>query len=255
MTHWTEEFFVDNANLYMQELQEMDELAEEEADELLSLVLGEFDHSPSTVLDVGCGLGRHSLEFAKAGLDVTGIDISPDYVAEARDRAEDASVADQTTFREWDMRNLDSMSEKFDLIVCLYNTLGYFDDETNIEILQKMRQRLTDSGLCCVQVMNKDTALINFQPDMIHEHSFGVVVAQHNFNTQTSQMEIARDVLRGEAPNLEYEGRVEYKARLYSPPELEQAFSDAGFEEVTLFGGYDGQDVSLDSGKLVVVVQ
>src|SRR5262245_43465700 len=53
------------------------------------------------VLDVGCGPGRHAKALSERGIDVTGIDLSPDFVALAREAAPDA------TFRVQDVRDLD----------------------------------------------------------------------------------------------------------------------------------------------------
>lgn len=39
------------------------------------------------VLDLACGFGRHALEFARRGYDVTGVDITPEYVAYANEQA------------------------------------------------------------------------------------------------------------------------------------------------------------------------
>jgi SAM-dependent methyltransferase len=68
------------------------------------------------VLDVGCGPGRHALALARRGLDVVGLDHSPEFVALARDAsdAEDLSA----TFTELDVRALEFEGE-FDAVVCL----------------------------------------------------------------------------------------------------------------------------------------
>ena len=39
------------------------------------------------MLDLACGFGRHSLEFARRGYDVTGIDITPAYIDYANEQA------------------------------------------------------------------------------------------------------------------------------------------------------------------------
>src|SRR5688572_29696292 len=56
------------------------------------------------VLDVGCGPGRHSLALARRGLDVVGVDLSPDFVAHAREAA--ASEGLRVAFEEADVRTL-----------------------------------------------------------------------------------------------------------------------------------------------------
>src|SRR2546430_13902173 len=68
------------------------------------------------LLDVGCGPGRHSLEFAKRGLQVLGIDISPEFIAIAHSRAAEAGL--QPSFFPMDARELPFDSE-FDVVICL----------------------------------------------------------------------------------------------------------------------------------------
>ncbi len=45
-------------------------------------------HGTEKILDLACGFGRHSLELARRGYDVTGIDITPAYIAYANEQAE-----------------------------------------------------------------------------------------------------------------------------------------------------------------------
>ncbi len=68
------------------------------------------------VLDVGCGPGRHALALARRGMEVMGIDHSPDFLALARD----AAMAEGLTieFLERDVRDLD-FDVEFDAVICL----------------------------------------------------------------------------------------------------------------------------------------
>ena len=68
------------------------------------------------VLDVGCGPGRHSLAFARRGLEVTGVDLSPEFVELARGAALDAGL-DNCRFDVVDVRELDH--REFDAVICL----------------------------------------------------------------------------------------------------------------------------------------
>jgi SAM-dependent methyltransferase len=80
------------------------------------------------VLDVGCGPGRHALALAARGLTVHGVDLSPDFVALARDAATEMSA----TFEVLDVRDL-SFDREFDAAICLcqggFGLLGGADDE------------------------------------------------------------------------------------------------------------------------------
>src|SRR6185503_17029472 len=79
------------------------------------------------VLDVACGHGRHSLELARRGFAVTGVDLSARSIAVAREAAEREGL--RATFVERDARDLDFDGE-FDAAVNLFTSaIGYFDEE------------------------------------------------------------------------------------------------------------------------------
>jgi 2-polyprenyl-3-methyl-5-hydroxy-6-metoxy-1,4-benzoquinol methylase len=62
----------------------------------------------SSVLDVGCGVGRWSRRLAARGAQVTGVDLSPTMIAEARRRAAAEGLADQCRFEAQDLSDLDA---------------------------------------------------------------------------------------------------------------------------------------------------
>lgn len=97
---------MENADLFASELAGKEEGTEDEIESLLSMISDEFGYEPSSALDVGCGLGRHCHELAEKGIETTGIDISPEYLQRAREKAHEAGIGDRVHFQELDMRNL-----------------------------------------------------------------------------------------------------------------------------------------------------
>jgi SAM-dependent methyltransferase len=96
------------------------------------------------LLDVGCGPGRHSLALAARGIDVLGIDLSPDFIALARENDTTAQ------FETKDVRDLDYDAE-FDAVVCLcqggFGLLGGDDDE---QVFTRFANALKPNGrLAC----------------------------------------------------------------------------------------------------------
>lgn len=255
MSHWTDELFRENSDLFVQELREKETTAQAEVDQILTLIRNKYDTSPDTVLDVGSGLGRHTIKFAEAGVSATGIDISEAYLEEARANAEQAGTDSPVSFQNHDMRNLASLDHCYDLIVSLYNSFGYYDTATNREILNDIRNQLTEDGAFVIQISNKDALLKEFTSSSIRDGEFGTVVEQLDFDTETSRLTITRDVLRGDQGSLEYEGRTEYKIRLYSPAEIVVELRRVGFEDVSVYSNLTGDNVSLDYGSMVAVAR
>ena len=83
------------------------------------------------VLDAGCGPGRHALALARRGINVVGVDLSDDFIAQARADAHDLPVE----FRVGDVRAIDDV-EAFDAVICLcqggFGLLGGGDAELDV---------------------------------------------------------------------------------------------------------------------------
>ena len=71
-----------------------------------------------TLLDAGCGPGFHSVDFARRGLRVEGVELRPERVAEANQHAEAAGVADNLRFTQGDLTQLDYPDASFQSIFC-----------------------------------------------------------------------------------------------------------------------------------------
>lgn len=120
-----------------------------EIDTILTQV--DIKHGAS-VLDLGCGIGRHSLELAKRGYDVLGIDFSSNHVVTAKRNTKDL-LAD---FKTCDIREF-SDSKEYDLVLCLFDVIGSFPKkEDNIQILKTAMNHMKDGAYCVISVMNME---------------------------------------------------------------------------------------------------
>ena len=77
------------------------------------------------VLDLCCGIGRHSVEFARLGYRVTAVDLTASFLAQARERAKREQV--QVDFVQSDMRDF-VRPGAFDAAVNLVTSFGYFEE-------------------------------------------------------------------------------------------------------------------------------
>ncbi len=96
------------------------------------------------ILDAPCGTGRLSLELAKRGHSLVGVDICKEAIAEAQANAQEANLPIE--FSLGDMRDLPNDSS-FDAIFCMGNSFAYFDDEGNKAFLTACYQTLKPGGM------------------------------------------------------------------------------------------------------------
>lgn len=98
-----------------------------------------------SLLDIGCGTGELSVRFARAGFQVTGIDLSDDMLAIAREKAE-ANGMNIPLFQQ-DMRELDGIGQ-FDTAVIFCDSLNYLQSEEDVkQTFQSVCSHLKEDGL------------------------------------------------------------------------------------------------------------
>ena len=98
----------------------------------------------SSVLDIMCGYGRHSLELAKRGLKVTAIDNLPDYTEEIRKIAENESLDVETICS--DVLQV-SLNRQYDAIICMGNSLQFFNEQDTLRLLSELSKHIKPGGL------------------------------------------------------------------------------------------------------------
>jgi SAM-dependent methyltransferase len=102
-------------------------------------------HPGMRVLDVGCGVGRWSRLLAARGASVTGIDLSPTMVAEARRRASARPLRGRCRFLVQDLSALQA-EEKFDLVLSVTVLQHILDTAALRAALQRMVEHLAEDG-------------------------------------------------------------------------------------------------------------
>jgi len=108
------------------------------------------------ILDLGCGVGRHSFEFAKRGFDVVGLDFSKDYLAQAV-RTKKERKTPNVRFVQGDMRKIDQYfpPASFGLVICVRDTFGYFEDRKDDKrVLAGIARILEPGGALLLNVSN-----------------------------------------------------------------------------------------------------
>jgi SAM-dependent methyltransferase len=102
-----------------------------------------FGEKPKDLLDMGCGTGRHLVEFVKRGLTCDGFDLSQDMLAQARERLSGESV----DLTPGDLTNFEN-AKQYDLVVSMFAVVGYLvRNEDLLAGLRTARKHLRPGGL------------------------------------------------------------------------------------------------------------
>ena len=115
--------------------------------------------APRRILDAPCGAGRHSLELARRGYDVVGIDFNPKVLAAAQATARARGLAAE--FQQHDLRHLDA-NEEFDAVLCLWTSIGYFSDDENEQALLNLAKAVKPGGTLILDAVVLESLCLRF---------------------------------------------------------------------------------------------
>jgi SAM-dependent methyltransferase len=253
MPHWTEDLFVNHPELFVKALEERDSIADEEVDLLLKYI-GKEGFKPRGILDLNCGIGRHSIELGKRGISVLGTDLSPYYIEIANKRAKSQKVTGKTRFRVADMRMIGTVlaKEKFDGIINLFTSFGFYDDKTNADILRQCCSLIRHKGFFALEIMNKDWIVRNFQPRGFSRFKNLIVLEDRTFDAKTSRIATRWTYLvQKDDKNFVQEKQVSIDTRLWSLHELIDIFEKTGWKFKAVYPGLRRQqgDVPLTEAQ------
>lgn len=217
------------------------------APEEVAKILALTQRKSGAVLDLCCGPGRHSLEFAKAGFKVTGVDKSPFLLEKARQRA-----AETGAVIEWvqeDMRDF-IRAENFDLSCSMFTSFGYFADaEEDLRVLRNVYKSLKENGALIIEMHGKETLARIWQSTMSTDLADGSwIVHRTQVRDDWSRVFAKWTLIKdGHAKDFTFDHAI------YSGRELKERLLAAGFKQVKLFGGLHGIPYGLEAQRLVAV--
>jgi len=181
------------------------------------------------ILDIGCGTGRHAIELAQRGYDVTGLDLSETLLKKAREKAAAAGV--RVEFVPGDARDF-NFSAKFDLVIMICE--GAFPlmetDDMNFRILANAARSLKPGGKLIFTTLNALFPLFHSVKDFLTAH--GQDSRDNTFDLMTfrdhSTLEISDDA--------GLKKRLACDERYYAPSEVTWMLQSLGFRTIAVHG-------------------
>ncbi len=245
---WFEEWF--NHPLYLEVYSHRDQ---DEAARciktILSLTRLELKEPASlSILDIACGAGRHALELARIGYTVTGNDLSPFLLEEARKEALKSRLPLNLTC--CDMRHIPA-SGQYDLVVQLFTSFGYFDlKEDDQLVLSRAYGALQSGGWYVLDLLNPVALIRNLVPHSRRTVGDLAVVEERAFEHDRITKTITITPPVGET--LAFSESV----RLYPREEILSMLEDEGFTVTGIAGNYQGEPFNEhDSPRMMIFCQ
>jgi len=197
----------------------------------------------STILDLPCGRGRHSVFLNTLHYDVLGADLSENSITYAK-KFENKTL----NFKVHDMRM--PFELKFDAIFNLFTSFGYFDDEeTNIKVLQNLKNGLKKDGVLVIDFMNVNyvkQSMVTFEVITKNEIDFII-------NRSIDGDFILKDI------RFSADGKTHHyteKVKFLSLSVLKNYFKKAGLNLKHTFGSYDLTPFdSKKSSRLILILE
>jgi SAM-dependent methyltransferase len=202
------------------------------------------------ILDLACGSGRHAVEMAVRGYNVVGYDLSLAMLARAADEAHDRKQ--KLNFLHGDMRDM-GFEEMFDGIYCWSTSFGYFDDEKNQLVAQRIHRALRKGGMLLLDLANRDF-VTQRQPSLVWFEGDGCVcMDEMRVDFITSRLKVKRMVILDDGRTRE----MDYSIRLYTLHELGRMLHDVGFKVTDVSGhpATPGVFMGADSPRLIVCAE
>ena len=222
----------------------------EQTREEASFIADVLDVQPgASILDVPCGMGRHSLELARLGYRLTGVDLSGESIAQARSDAQTQGV--DVNWLQGDMMQVDKIcgEHQFDGAFCFGNSFAYADFENTIGFLKSVRRSLKPGAAF---VLDTGLAAESLLPTLQLRRWFPIgdlyMLSEASYDASSSRLETRYTFIRA---GVVQRGTATYS--IYTVAELKRMFQMCGLIVEQLYGTTGKAPFSLGNSRLLLV--
>jgi len=239
--YWWQKYFDEH---YLKVYKDLEKEASREVESIVKMM----DLKPKAkILDLCCGYGRHSSEFAQRGLKVTGYDLSDFFIEKAKKDSLDLGL--EIEFVKGDMRKL-PFEKEFDAVVNIFTSFGFFDKESDdFKVTKGVSRALKKGGLFLLDLKNREYLIRNFQRRRWRQEEDFIMLEDNFFDLFTSRWELTRTLLFENGRKRENS----FSLRMYTFTEILNLLKRSGFILESVYGDFDFREYSLDSPRMILI--
>lgn len=228
---------------------------EARADYLLS-VFEKEGVAPDLILDLGCGTGSLSVSLARRGISVIGVDLSPDMLMMARDKAMRAGA--DILILEQDMRSLD-LYGTVSGAVCSMDGINHLTNEEDVRaVLQRLRLFIQPGGLFVFDVNTeyKHRSVLADNSFVYEDEGKDVICVWRNrWDERLCVTDIMLDFFTGAEDGLYERYSEDFTERYYSVETLRTLLKETGFALVGIYDDLSDQPPSAQCQRMTLIAK
>ena len=201
------------------------------------------------LLDVACGTGRHALAFADLGYEVTATDLNEELLAVGR-----ASAGDRVRFVQGDMTDLDIPDGPFDIVTCLFDSIGYAQaNDRVVAALRSLRRHVAENGSIVVEFLHAPAIVRG--ADARRERTVTLADGRELIRVSETTLDVERMLMQVHYDlSLDGERFSETQTnRSFSVPEMRLLAESADLDVRTLVTAYRAEEIGLDTFHVLLV--
>jgi len=198
------------------------------------------------ILDAACGNGRHILTFSKLAKKIIGFDLSKTQLKKAVKLLNENSV-DNSFLIQSDVRNI-SFKTKFDLILNLFTSFGYFEnDDDNFQFIINSKQFINLNGVFVLDIINKKYLINNIIKMTTKTYEDYNIVENRELSDDfiIKKIEVTKELDK----KIFYE-----KVKLYDKSKIVSIFESVGYQLIEVFGNYNGESYNSNNSERMIMV-
>ncbi len=223
--------------------------------QVLSSLLTRYGKGRGLLLDLACGTGSVSVRLAKKGYEVIGVDLSPEMLSEAQNKA--YSAGQNILFLCQDMTALD-LYGTVDAAVCTLDGLCHLPDEESVQAaLRKVSLFMNPGGVFLFDVNSvyKHRAVLG-NNTFVYDTDDVYCVWQNTLLSDGVTVQMDLDFFEPVSDEGDYVRQSErFTERAYPRETLEAMLKKAGFTVLDVFDGYSGKPAHDTSERLLFAVR
>lgn len=212
--------------------------------------------SDSRILDAGCGTGSYSIELAKRGYTVTGLDVSAKLISVAEAKANEVVVS--VAFQQGNILELPSRSA-YDVILCRGVLNDIIDDSSRRKAIFSLTHALRKGGILILDVREWTASLIRKEQEPVFERELEYDNGALTFRAVTRlEPQTRRLLIKEEYRLVGDDGAVttkeyDFVMRCWTVDELHSSLTDSGIATVEYLGDYDSNRPAGTTDRIVAI--